>query len=394
MGCRPVSSRLITIRLKASPFNITIIQAYVPTTNYDVDDIEDFYDQLQDVIDQAPKKGILVVQGDWNAKIGDDASKNWKGACGQYCNPETNKRGLRLLEFACYNNLKVANTCDPHKPSRPWIWHSPGGDYHNQTDYIMVKQRCQSSVNIAKIRGFPGADSGSDHELVMMTFRLYLQRMKNQGNIRIRFSLEKLKDPNIAEFFRATIGGKFAPLLALENQDTEIDALINSFNTAVTEKANNILRKHRPAKRPWVMDNILKLCDKWRELKQKKNTTEGAKLYREANQQVIKKAREKQRRHGLKNSAKVSKKTCRKYNSKKAYQLEKELTSSKQGRTTAIQDKAGKCLTKEQDILKRWTEDCSELYKHTTTGDPKVLDVPPPINNDSYPICGKKLKLQ
>ena len=103
MGCRTVSSRLVTICLKASPFNITIIQAYDPTSDYDDDDIEDFYDQLQEVIDQAPKKDILVVQGDWNAKIGEDASKNWKGTCGQYCNPETNERGLRLLEFASYN---------------------------------------------------------------------------------------------------------------------------------------------------------------------------------------------------------------------------------------------------------------------------------------------------
>ena len=213
MGCRPVSSRLITIRLKASPFNITIIQAYAPTTDYDDDDTEDFYDQLQEVIDQAPKKDVLVVQGDWNAKIGEDASRNWKGTCGHYCNPETNERGLMLLEFASYNNLKVANTVGPHKPSRRWTWHNPGGDYRSQ----MVNQRFQSSVYIAKTRSFPGADIGNDHEFVMMTSRLRLQRIyktknkktkqkqtkqkKKQGNIRIRFSLEKLKDPNIAEIF-------------------------------------------------------------------------------------------------------------------------------------------------------------------------------------------------
>ena len=98
----------------------------------------------------------------------------------------------------------------------------------------MVKQRFQSSVNIAKTRSFPGADIGNDHELVMVTIRLRLQRMKNQGNIRIRFSLQKHKDPNIAEFFQATKGRKFAQLLSFENQDTKIDALINSFNTAVT----------------------------------------------------------------------------------------------------------------------------------------------------------------
>ena len=75
MGCLPVSIRLITIRMKASPFNITIIQAYAPTTDYDDDDIEDFYDQLQEVIDQEPMKDILVVLGDWNATSGLDASK-------------------------------------------------------------------------------------------------------------------------------------------------------------------------------------------------------------------------------------------------------------------------------------------------------------------------------
>ena len=106
MGCRPVSSRLITIRMKALAFNTPIIRADAPTTDYYDDDIEDFYDQLQEVIDQEPKKDIFLVQGDWNAKIGEDANKNWKGTFGQYCNPETKERGLRLLEFAIYNNLK------------------------------------------------------------------------------------------------------------------------------------------------------------------------------------------------------------------------------------------------------------------------------------------------
>ena len=64
LGCRPVSSRLITIRL----INITIVQAYAPTSDYDDNKIEEFYDQLQNVIDQTPKKDILVVQGDWNEK--------------------------------------------------------------------------------------------------------------------------------------------------------------------------------------------------------------------------------------------------------------------------------------------------------------------------------------
>ena len=55
-GCRPVSSRLITIRLRAVPFNITMIQAYAQTSDYDDNEIEEFYDQPQNVTDQTPKR--------------------------------------------------------------------------------------------------------------------------------------------------------------------------------------------------------------------------------------------------------------------------------------------------------------------------------------------------
>ena len=130
MGCRPVSSRLITIRLRASPFNITIIQAYAPTSDYDDDTVENFYDHLQEILDQSPKKDILVVLGDWNSKVGEDAFKTWKGTYGRYCNPETNERGLRLLEFARYNHTVLANTLGKHKVSKRWTWYSPNGGYH------------------------------------------------------------------------------------------------------------------------------------------------------------------------------------------------------------------------------------------------------------------------
>ena len=63
-----------------------------------------------------------------------------------------------------------------------------------------------------------------------------------------------------------------------------------------------------------------------------------------------------------------------KNNSKKAYQLVKDLTSEKQGRSTTIQDKSGKCLAEEQETLSRWTGYCSELYIYKSYGDNTVLD--------------------
>ena len=61
---------------EGSPFNITIVQVFAPTSDYDDNEIEEFYNQLQNVIDQTPKKDILVVQGDWTAKVGRDACGN------------------------------------------------------------------------------------------------------------------------------------------------------------------------------------------------------------------------------------------------------------------------------------------------------------------------------
>ena len=98
----------------------------------------------------------------------------WKlhGICEPFCNDDTNERRLRLLEFATFNDLVLANTLGHHKASWRLTWHSPNGQHHNRTDYILVRKRIRSIVNIVRTRSFPGADTGSDHDLLMVTFRL------------------------------------------------------------------------------------------------------------------------------------------------------------------------------------------------------------------------------
>ena len=155
IGCRPISSRLMTVRLRASSFNFTIIQVYAPTSSYDNSGVDEFYRELQSLVDQTPKQDILVVQGDWNAKVGEDAQEDWGEVCGSSCNPETNDRGLKLLDFAIYNNLVLANTLGNHKPSRRWTWHSPDGTHHNQIDYILVKKRFRSGIKNCQNQNIP-----------------------------------------------------------------------------------------------------------------------------------------------------------------------------------------------------------------------------------------------
>ena len=84
-------------------------------------------------------------------------------------------------------------------------------------DYILVKKRFRSDIKIARTRTFPGADVGSDHDMVMVTFQTRLKNSRKPTQPRIRFDLEKLNDQTVMSASQATIGGRFAPLSTLED---------------------------------------------------------------------------------------------------------------------------------------------------------------------------------
>ena len=82
----------------------------------------------------------------------------------------------------------------------------------------------------------------------------------------------------------------------------------------------------------------------------------------------------------------------RKNNSKKAYQLVKDLTTEIHGKSTTIQGESGKCLTAENEILNRWTEYCSDLHNYVTDGDPIVLDCPQIQDEEHHTILREEVE--
>ena len=87
-----------------------------------------------------------------------------------------------------------------------------------------------------------------------------------------------------------------------------------------------------------------------------------------------------------------SEENLRKNNSKRAHELIKELTTVKQGKVTTVQDRSGKCLTEERQILNRWTEYCTELYNYKANRDPSVLDCPQTDTEDDHPILRREVE--
>ena len=157
------------------------------------------------------------------------------------------------------------------------------------------------------------------------------------------------------------IGRKFAPLSIISNEDTDINWVITTFNTAVTETASEILSKHRQKKKPWITAEILDLCDKRRELRKKRFEPEGSEKYMEVNNN-IKRCMKKAKENWIGEQCNETEENLRKNTSKRAYQLVKDLTTVKQGNVTTVQDRSGKCLIEERQIPNRWTEYSSELY--------------------------------
>ena len=154
-----------SICFQGKPFSITAIQVYAPTSN--AEEAEQFYEDLQDFLELTPKKDVLFIIGDRNAKVG---SQEVPGVTGTFGLRIQNEAGQRLTEFCQENTLVIANTLFQQYKRRLYTWTSPDGQYWNQIDYILCSQRWRSSTQSAKTK--LGADSGSDHELFIAKFRL------------------------------------------------------------------------------------------------------------------------------------------------------------------------------------------------------------------------------
>ena len=128
---------------------------------------EQFYEDLQDLLELTPKKDVPFTIGDWNAKVG---SQETPGVTGKFGLGVQNEAGQRLIEFCQENALVIANTLFQQHKRILYTWTSPDGQHQNQIDYILCSKRWRSSIQSTKTR--PGADCGSEYELLITKFRL------------------------------------------------------------------------------------------------------------------------------------------------------------------------------------------------------------------------------
>ena len=117
---------MISVRFQGKPFNIIVMQVYAPTSNAEGAEVEQFYEDIQDLLELTPKTDVLFIIGDWNAKVG---SQETPGVTGKFDLGAQNEAGQRLIEFCQENALVIANTLFQQHKRRLFKWTSPDGQY-------------------------------------------------------------------------------------------------------------------------------------------------------------------------------------------------------------------------------------------------------------------------
>ena len=137
---------LVPFQNKALP--ITVIQVYAPNTDAEEAKVEPFYEDLWELLELIPKREVLFITGDWNAKVG---SQEIPGVTGKFGLGVQNEAGQNLIEFCQENALVLAKRTllQQHK-RRLYTWTWPKGQYWNQIDDIICSRRWRSSYSQQK----------------------------------------------------------------------------------------------------------------------------------------------------------------------------------------------------------------------------------------------------
>ncbi|CAF3849768.1 unnamed protein product, partial [Rotaria sp. Silwood1] len=172
-----VSSRIVTVRIECRPVPITIIAVYAPINpsngvKNDIETCDEFYKTLQATIDKTHKSDMIMIMGDFNARVGVEQANTAGGTVGKHAIDKQNQNGRRLVDFCLFNSFIVTNTFFPHKAVHQGTWMHPKTKQWHMLDYILVNRKFRSSVQ--DVRAHRGATGGigTDHHLLRAKIRL------------------------------------------------------------------------------------------------------------------------------------------------------------------------------------------------------------------------------
>ena len=383
IGWEPVNSRIITAKFntKKKDIRLNIIQCYAPTNDAQEEKKDEFYQQLQAVIDRTGAKDMTILMGDFNAKIGAD-NAGYEDIMGTHGLGQMNENGERFADLCALNQLVIGGSIFPHKRIHKATWRSPDHRTENQIDHICVSRKFRRSWQ--DVRVMRGADVSSDHHLVVTTIRLRLKKYTSVNNTRTRYNIGLLRNKDTQAAFQISLSNRFQLLQELTDDretETDIETQWEDSKKLWHDTCEEVLGKKKAQHKEWISVDTIQKLEARKERKTALNTsrTRAAKVKAQAEytaaDREVKKSIRKDKREYIDDLARQAEEAAGQGNIKDLYLVTKKLSGKFQQTDKPVKDKDGNPLTTTEEQLKRWAEHFKELLNRPVPETPP--NIPP-----------------
>ncbi|XP_047002916.1 uncharacterized protein LOC124620289 [Schistocerca americana] len=326
-------------------------------THKDQEEIGKFYEELTQAIGTSKSRDIIIIMGDFNAKIGEGSEGDLIGPFGL---GTRNERGDLLSQFCQENNLSITNTFLKLPKRRLYTWKSPRDCNEevcrNQIDFILINKRYKNSIH--GVKTYPGADIFSDHKLLVAKFHVKLKAIqKKQEKDYINTTI--LRDPLTKQKTSEEINKE---LVRIKNNQTEdIDGKWEPIKDTLNNACKNTMAtKHDNMKKKWMTEKILQLMEQRRILKNRDESE-----YKRLHAEIQKETRRAKEEWYKEQCSEIESYETR-HDSFNLHKKVKDLAGlNKKKSTSLLLDKNDKIIPDVKGKLDRWTEYVKELFEDT-----------------------------
>lgn len=381
IGFVPINKYMCTLRLKTKKFKVSLLNVHAPTETKEDATKDEFYAEIEQILNQMPSTDVKILLGDFNAQIGKENC--FRSVVGNHSLHDlSNDNGCRVCTFAMSNGLVIKSTQFERKDIHKVTWTSNDGRTRTQIDHVLIDGKFSS--NIIDVRSYRGTLHESDHALVKIRMRARWPR-RNVGdkNVRPKFNVEKLKDDETVTKYRR----KIESLIEQQNDDDlSSSEMVRQNNEIIKQAADEVLgRTMRNRSSHWFDDECQRAVEERKVERLKGNTRSKVAAYKRKRIQVYRLLRRKKREH-LNQEISNLEASNRNGNVRDFYKMTKQQRKQFQPRSIKINDEHGQLLSDEKEIANRWGEYFHDLLNKPTIQRPQrtFQNAEPMIETPTY----------
>ena len=390
----PYGPRLLRARFNSNFTKLSVVVCYAPTEEAEEEIKNEFYEQLQAIIENIPAHDMLLVLGDMNARTGSINTNRERimGKEGLSAYP-MNDNGERMCDLCEHNGLVVGGTLFRHKDIHKVTWTSPDGNTKPQIDHIMINGKWRSSLQ--DVRAYRGADCASDHMLVIGIVSLKLRKTR-KGQLRAKLlNSDKLREPGIRTAYSLEVRNRFNLL----ERDTDVEMNMDQFNKILIESGKKVLGYKCRKKEEWIRTETWKKIDERKEMKQRINSTKSERVmnrlkgkYTDLDKEVKSLAKADKKAH-IDGLATKAEEAARKEDMRTLYKITGELSGKGYSCNAPVKDSSGNIISEESKRNRRWKEHFESLLNRPDpTTQPDISPAEETLDIDTDPPTLEEVK--